>query len=281
MTYMLNIMRDMHREHLYKVELQKEAQAISETLSSDKTLFVSAWADYDRDDVVTLWVATCLSAGVNPNHKAAHSKDFAERMVAIGSAADDCIKKLNEVIRRYKNVSIHANNPNSSLNTADELRTKIELSAFRKWVATEKDWKLPKGFPGAPALLAGPDQPNVATPSPAPEHPAASVVTDKAGLPPLTTGNIAFCFAGLRWKTESEWKKPLGDKPKWLTACIAIPGARGVNQTRWNPVLIGAALVRDGYAKPNSIRAKFQTVDLLKPWLDEWNTYEADNLATE
>jgi hypothetical protein len=172
---MRQVLYEMSREHAAKVQLQKEVQAVSETLYSDQTLFVSAWADYDRDDVVTLWVATCLSAGVNPNHKAARSKDFAERMVAIGSAADDCIKKLDEVLRRYKNVLANAEKPDSKLDTIDKQRTKIELSAFRKWVEAEKNWELPKGFPGAPALLAGPEQPNVATPSPAPEHQAAPV----------------------------------------------------------------------------------------------------------
>lgn len=99
----------------------------------------------------------------------------------------------------------------------------------------------------------------------------------KAGPRPLTTGDIAFCFAGLHWRTETEWKKPLGDKPKWLAACIVIPGVQGVSETRWSPVCIGAALVRDGHAKANSVRAKFQTMPLLTPWLDEWKTYEADN----
>lgn len=126
------------------------------------------------------------------------------------------------------------------------------------------------------------------TPSPAPvpqDAPVGAViasggvVTDKAGPVPLTTGDIAFCFAGLRWKTELAWKKPLGDKPKWLSACVAIPGARGVSETRWNPVSIGAALVRDGHVQQHSVRAKFQTMDLLKPWLEAWKTYEADNFT--
>lgn len=102
---------------------------------------------------------------------------------------------------------------------------------------------------------------------------------DKAGPAPLTTGNIAFCFAGLRWD-EQKWKKPLGDKPKWLRVCIAIPGVRGVSETRWNPVFIGAALIREGHAKPHSVRAKFQAVHILQPWLETWKTYEADNFDT-
>lgn len=101
----------------------------------------------------------------------------------------------------------------------------------------------------------------------------------KAGQLPLTTGNIAFCFADLRW-SEQQWKKPLGDKRKWLKACIAIPGVQGVSQTHWNPVLIGAALVYAGHAKLNSVRARFQTQPLLTPWLDEWKTYEDDHFST-
>jgi hypothetical protein len=97
---------------------------------------------------------------------------------------------------------------------------------------------------------------------------------------PLTTGDIAFAFAGLRWG-ESEWKKPLGDKPKWLVSCVMIPGQQGVSETRWNPVLIGAALVQQGHASARSVRAKFQTVPLLMPWLDPWKTYEANYCDNE
>ena len=111
-----------------------------------------------------------------------------------------------------------------------------------------------------------------ATPAP------VAIVSD--GPTPLTTGDIAYCFAGLRWD-ESAWKKPLGDKPKWLLRCVAIPGQQGVSETRWNPVLIGAELVQQGHVKARSVRAKFQTVDLLSPWLDDWKTYEADNLDNE
>lgn len=146
---------------------------------------------------------------------------------------------------------------------------KIDVSAALKFAA-ERGWPIPTKTKAEP-----PASPVVAV------NASGGMEPDKAGPVPLTTGEIAFCFAGLHWRTESQWKKPLGNKPKWLAACIAIPGARGVNQTRWNPVFIGAALVRDGHAKPNSVRAKFQTIDLLKPWLEAWNTYEADNLATE
>lgn len=94
---------------------------------------------------------------------------------------------------------------------------------------------------------------------------------------PLTTSDIAHSFAGLRWPTEDAWKKPLADKPKWLRGCVAIPGSRGRSETHWNPVLIGGALVHSGHAKANNVRAKFQTMRQLQPWLEAWKAYEADN----
>ncbi len=93
----------------------------------------------------------------------------------------------------------------------------------------------------------------------------------------LSTKDIANCFDGLHW-SEVKWKKPLGDKPKWLRACIVQQGARGVCETRWNPVLIGAALVAGQKAQARSVRAKFQTKHQLKPWLDAWKTYESENI---
>lgn len=96
---------------------------------------------------------------------------------------------------------------------------------------------------------------------------------------PISTGNIAHSFADLKW-SEEEWMKPLGDKPKWLDACVAIPGQRGARETQWNPIKIGAALIGRGDAKTNSVRARFQTMPHLKPWLPLWNEYEADNLPS-
>ena len=111
--------------------------------------------------------------------------------------------------------------------------------------------------------------------------PAGPVQAASANVPePLITSDIAHCFASLHWD-EQGWKKPLGYPPKWLRSCIAIPGKRGVHETRWNPVLIGAALVQSGHAKPNSVRARFQSKPRLSAWLEAWKTYEADYLDTE
>lgn len=119
------------------------------------------------------------------------------------------------------------------------------------------------------------------TAQPQAEPPAPVVVESGNNGPlPLTTGDIAFCFDGIRWN-EQQWRKPLGNKPKWLQSCVAIPGQRGVSETRWNPVLIAAALVHDGHAQARSIRAKFQTKPQLKDWLEAWKTYEADNFGTQ
>ena len=115
---------------------------------------------------------------------------------------------------------------------------------------------------------------------------AVPVVADSASNAPLdapqpvTTGDVAHAFDGLRRWNEKAWKDTLGSPPKWLEACIALRGERGKRETRWNPVLIGAALVHNGHAKANSIRARFQTKPQLQDWLEAWKTYEADNFDT-
>lgn len=175
----------------------------------------------------------------------------------------------------------------------DYSEKRVRLGDFADWAYTQ-GWEVPARIDVTPKpAIAEPVPLAMAEPQTAPSHtttpPAPPVVIegasggvkpDKAEPLPLTTGNIAFCFAGLRWD-EQQWKKPLGDKRKWLAACIAIPGARGVSETRWNPVLIGAALEREGHAKQNSIRARFQTMPQLAPWRDAWKTYEADNFDTK
>ena len=75
---------------------------------------------------------------------------------------------------------------------------------------------------------------------------SGGVMPDKAGPLPLTTGDIAFCFAGLRCKTEEEWKDLIGKGRVWVERCLIQPGTRGRGGAPklWNPVCIGAALVR-------------------------------------
>lgn len=99
--------------------------------------------------------------------------------------------------------------------------------------------------------------------------------------PPVATGNIAYAFDGLRNWNERAWKDTLGSPPKWLEACIVLRGQRGIREHRWNPVLIGDALVRSGHAQARSVRARFQSMPQLKDWLEAWKTYEADNFDTQ
>lgn len=154
----------------------------------------------------------------------------------------------------------------------------VNLSEFGAW-AQALGLPLPERFPRQQAP----------EPQAAPEPSAAPVVAESAsgepaGPPPLTTGDIAFCFDGLRWKTEEKWKAALGKGRDWIEACVAVPAGgrgRGAAPKLWNPVLLAAALVRDGHVKANSMRARFQTEPLLMPWLDAWKTYEADYLDND
>jgi len=125
-----------------------------------------------------------------------------------------------------------------------------------------------------------PHPPEQEAAAPAPVVAALEEVNGKAGPQPVPTSAMAASFAGLHWDGK-QWLKTLGNKPKWLNACLVLGGARGESMRQWNPVLIGAHLVRMGYVKANSVRAKFQSQDALKPWLDEWKTYEADNFQNQ
>lgn len=105
----------------------------------------------------------------------------------------------------------------------------------------------------------------------------------RAGAPspaPLTTVQMAEAFDGLRYPA-GKWRKPLGNLPKWLIPSMVGRGSRGVRERTWNPVLLGAALVHKGYAKPRTVRARFQTNPLLATWQEQWKTYEADNFAAD
>lgn len=113
---------------------------------------------------------------------------------------------------------------------------------------------------------------------PVAKRPAPPAKPDE--LAPLPTRELAECFDGLEGKDAQQWMKPLGDVPKWLRGAVRTRGSRGVSETLWDPVVFGAALVKRG-AKQESVRARFQTMPPLKPWLDAWKTYEAEYLATK
>gem|GEM_PF-852230 len=89
----------------------------------------------------------------------------------------------------------------------------------------------------------------------------ASPACDASTKPmPLTTGNIAFCFAGLKDWDEQRWKRELGSPDVWLKNCQHTPGTRGKGglESTWLPITIGDALVRRFNVKVTSVRGRFQ-----------------------
>lgn len=188
---------------------------------------------------------------------------------------------VKDMIRRIGTATVNghrlARNPNrlpllAEKNFREDLDL-VKVSDIDLWLTDlGTGYCFPQDKRGAPSLTST----VIKTASGGAEH-------AKAGPSPLTTGDIAFCFAGLRDNTEKEWKDLIGKGRDWLERCLVQPGTRGRGGAPklWNPVCIGAALVRDGHEKPNSVRAKFQTVHLLQPWLEAWKTYEADNFDTE
>lgn len=109
---------------------------------------------------------------------------------------------------------------------------------------------------------------------------ATGIQRPATGRSPLITREVAYCFADLRWP-EIGWKRVLGNNRKWLLECLVVPGIRGKAPRRWNPVLIGAALVIREAVPANRVRARFQKQLLLEPWLDTWKTYEAEHIGTD
>ena len=144
------------------------------------------------------------------------------------------------------------------------------------------------GFTLAPKLTATTQQPAVpqaeggqtATAEPLNESAEPAPAGGAREPLPLTTGDIAHSFDGLKW-TEEKWKKPLGDIPKWLLACRVFPGRQGTSETLWNPVLVGAALVSQHGLSARHVRARFQIRRALKPWGELWKDYEAEHLSQD
>jgi hypothetical protein len=97
---------------------------------------------------------------------------------------------------------------------------------------------------------------------------------------PLTTGDMAFCFEGLLCESEDDWKVLFGKGRKWIEACCAVSGTRGRGGAPklWNPVLLGAVIVRKKDIPKLSVRARFQTKPQLTEWLDQWKSHEVEYL---
>jgi hypothetical protein len=92
----------------------------------------------------------------------------------------------------------------------------------------------------------------------------------------VETSDLAHAFNGIG-RPEASWKKVLGRPPKWLSVSRCAKGKRGGRnrEARWDPIAFGLA-VKHKYKIPlNRIRARFQTIAALKPWLDRWKEAEA------
>lgn len=169
---------------------------------------------------------------------------------------------------------------NNDVSDAKHLVRRMRLLAERQSVAPMpasawQEWALQNGHqPSKPFCAA-----LVRHAPKAVLRPHGSDEPARQGPLPIPTSVLANCFAGIGgWTTPEQWKKPLGDVPKWLERCQVAKGQRGKSEATWDPVLVGAQLVRRKLAKPNSVRSKFKLKDDLKPWLDAWLSYEADYL---
>lgn len=165
---------------------------------------------------------------------------------------------------------------NSASKRPLEWRTGAVLDAGLVHLDWLNEWGESRKPPHVFSTASAPE-PQAATPAPVADSASNAPVTP----PPVATGDVAHAFDGLRGWNEKSWKDTLGSPPKWLEACIASRGQRGIREHHWNPVLIGAALVHSGHAKANNIRARFQTKPQLSAWLEAWKTYEADNFDTQ
>jgi hypothetical protein len=224
---------------------------------------------WESIEVLERWREPNYSPFMLPELCAVVMEGFEQLSPAEDQAAKSLISEINKL-----EIEITYWETRDDSTASDALIVERQLARLRPKLAELLEKK--RGLRGD--YLDNPEIPLSTASSPVMSQTTASKLIKTEPLP-LTTGDIAFCFAELRW-TEAQWKKPLGDKPKWLQSCIAIPGLRGVYETRWNPVSIGAALVSNGHAKTNNVRARFQTKSFLMPWLDAWKTYEADNFDT-
>jgi hypothetical protein len=104
-------------------------------------------------------------------------------------------------------------------------------------------------------------------------------VAASIGPAPLTTNEIANCFAGLRGWDVTRWKRELGSPDVWLKACRHVKGTRGRGgyESTWLPVQIAIALVKGDPKTDRALRARFKKQEPLKPWFDMFEINIPDN----
>ena len=101
------------------------------------------------------------------------------------------------------------------------------------------------------------------------------------GPTPLTSAQIAECFHGLARNDAEDWKRILANKPTWLLPSNISRGTQGGPGATWNPVLFGAELIRRKEVRKSTIRSRFQTLPLLRSWLEQWEEYEDSYFSTD
>lgn len=89
-------------------------------------------------------------------------------------------------------------------------------------------------------------------------------------LPPLTTSQIAGCFAGFHEWDAAKWKTNLQSPAPWLKACQHQPGNQGkpIVESTWWPVPIALELDNKHINIRRSLHARFKNQEPLKPWFE-------------
>jgi len=126
------------------------------------------------------------------------------------------------------------------------------------------DWLAAQGETPSEHIQAWFDAVGVAWPPGAPEVAAGD------GLAPLTTSQIAGCFAGFHdWDAE-QWVSNLQGRARWLRDCRHQAGRQGKPfvESTWWPVQIAQALDAKHPNIRRKLHARFKSQVPLKPWIE-------------
>ncbi len=129
--------------------------------------------------------------------------------------------------------------------------------------ATDAEGSVSNGTLAAPPVEASSlARAQTATPAP--------VVAASDGPAPLTTNQIAVCFAGFHDWDHDKWKQNLQSPSPWLLKCQQRPGSQGGCEGTWFPLLIAEALDKKHPKKIRlALHARFKKQEPLKPWFEQ------------
>lgn len=87
---------------------------------------------------------------------------------------------------------------------------------------------------------------------------------------PLTTNQIAACFAEFHGWDFEKWKTNLQSPSPWLKNCQGYSGEQGGRESTWFPLLIAEALDKKHPKKiRHTLHARFKNQEPLKPWFEQ------------